>query len=60
MLKLHEAKHCNNKLTTELDRETEDQTIETLQNVAYIENIDTHFLDPDHEVNTLEKNQIEP
>lgn len=50
MLKLHEAKHCNNKLTTDLDREAEDQAIETLQNVAYMENIDTHFLDAEHEV----------
>lgn len=50
MLKLHEAKHCNTKLTTDLDREAEDQAIETLQNVAYMENIDTHFLDAEHEV----------
>lgn len=51
MLKLHETKHCSNKLQTDLDRETEDQSMETLQNVAYIENIDeAHFLDADHEV----------
>ncbi len=51
MLKLHEAKRCSNKLTTDLERDTEDQGLETLQNVAYIENIDdAHFLDTDHEV----------
>ncbi len=51
MLKLHEAKRCNNKFPADLERETGDQGLETLQNVAYIENIDeAHFLDTDHEV----------
>lgn len=55
MLKLHETKHCSNKLQTDLDRETEDQSLETLQNVAYIENIDeaAHFLDAEHEVSRI-------
>ncbi|XP_046635092.1 zinc finger protein OZF-like isoform X1 [Daphnia pulicaria] len=60
MLKLHEAKRCSNKLTTDLERDTEDQGLETLQNVAYIENIDdAHFLDTDHEVTIIEAESLE-
>lgn len=49
MLKLHETKRCNNKVQTDLERATE--SLETLQNVTYIDNMDeSHFLDTDHEV----------
>lgn len=51
MLKQHEAKRCTSKLSADMDRESEDPSLETLQNVAYIENIDeADFLDADHEV----------
>lgn len=56
MLKLHEAKRCSNKTQNDLESASEDQNLETLQNVAYIENLDeTHFLDADHEVRFTKK-----
>ncbi|KAI9565558.1 hypothetical protein GHT06_009350 [Daphnia sinensis] len=58
MLKLHETKRCNNKVQTALERATE--SLETLQNVTYIENMDeSHFLDTDHEVTIIEAESLE-
>lgn len=58
MLKLHETKRCNNKVQTDLERATE--SLETLQNVTYIDNMDeSHFLDTDHEVTIIEAESLE-